>query len=304
MEIPEGSGARAIARILNDAGVLRSPTGFVVAVVVRGARGSLKAGTYEVSARESGPILIRRLVAGDTLPADLAVTFPEGFTLAQIAERLAARGVVAKDAFLDAATGDRFRGEFTFLKDAPSGTSLEGYLFPDTYRLARGTSPEDIIRRMLRRFAEQYEVAEKSVEGTQFSILHSPFSIHAVVTMASIIEREVRTPEDRRLVAGILWKRVAARIGLDADATIRYALNKWDGRLTVDDLRVDSPYNTRRYRGLPPGPIGNPGLESLKAALAPTESDYLYYLSAADDKRTIFSRTLDEHNAAKAQHLR
>lgn len=295
--IPPGLGGRGIARALKQAGILRSTSGFVVQVVLTGARGKLKAGTYVFSPRESGSSMLGRIIRGDTLPTDASVTIPEGFTLKQIAARIAAQGVTDEAAFLAHAVVSKFSAEFPILRDAPASASLEGYLFPDTYRFARGTVPDEIIRRMLRRFTEQWERANEGVGSRPTS------NTHAVVTMASIIEREVRSAEDRRLVSGVLWKRLDAGAGLDADATIRYALGNWEKPLTVNDLRVDSPYNTRRYRGLPQGPIGNPGIDSLVAALDPTSSAYLYYLSASDDGRTIFSRTLDEHNAAKAKYL-
>lgn len=299
VEIQGGIGARAIAEKLRDAGVVRSPTGLVLEILLRRVRGDLKAGTYEFSQAESGREIINRLVRGDTEPTDISVTFPEGFTLEQIAARLDAHGLATKDAFIAAANVSRFRDEFSVLASVRGTLSLEGYVFPDTYRFHRGTSTEDVIRRLLRRFAEQWEVARAETHAEK-----PTSSVHDVVTMASIVEREVTSPEDRRLVAGILWKRFDLGLGLDADATIRYVLNDWERPLTVDDLRVDSPYNTRRYRGLPPGPIGSPGLESLKAVLAPTPSDYLYYLSASEDGRTIFSKTLEEHRQAKTQYLR
>lgn len=297
VEIPPGLGGRAIARKLKEAGVLRSATGFVARVALASARGKLQAGTYTFSPRESGRVMLGRLLRGDTLPTDISVTFPEGFTLKQIATRLAAQGVTDEAAFLKDAVAVRFAVEFPVLRDAPPGTSLEGYLFPDTYRFTRGSVSDEVIRRMLRRFTEQWERVNEGVGSNP-----TP-EIHSIVTIASIVEREVKTPEDRRLVAGVLWKRVAAGAGLDADATIRYALGNWDRPLTAQDLRVDSPYNTRRYRGFPPGPIGSPGFDSLAAALAPTASDFFYYLSAPTGE-TIFSATLDKHNAAKAQHLR
>lgn len=314
--IPPGLGARGIARALKQAGVLRSTTGFVAQVVLTGARGKLKAGTYVFSPRESGSSMLGRIVRGDTFPTDSTVTIPEGFTLKQIAARLAAQGVTDEVAFLKDAVAAKFATEFPVLKDASPDASLEGYLFPDTYRFARGTVPDEIIRRMLRRFEEQWntarttcvernkrEAAGISAPPSAYCFLPATARVHDLVTMASIIEREVRSAEDRRLVSGVLWKRFEAGVGLDADATVRYTLENWEKPLTVDDLRVDSPYNTRRYRGLPPGPIGNPGLDSLVAALDPTPSAYLYYLSASEDGRTIFSRTLDQHNAAKAKYL-
>ncbi len=298
LEIAEGTGARAIAQQLNAAGILRSPFGFVARVALTGTRGILKAGKYEFSPRESGAVILGRMVRGETLPEDQAVTFPEGFTLRQIAERLEARGLADTDGFLAAAMVRSFRDEFYFLATAPEDATLEGYLFPDTYRLKPGTPPADVIRRMLRRFEAQNREAAKGTETKDLA-----YTLHQIVTTASIVEREVRTAEDRRIVAGIIWRRFAAGRGLDADATIRYAIGDWDRPLTVADLRIDSPYNTRRYRGLPPGPIGSPGLDSLQAAYRPQNSDYLYYLSAPDNKQTIYSKTLDEHNAAKRAHL-
>lgn len=312
VDIPSGSSARAVADELAKAGVLRSPRGFVVMIVFRGARDKLQAGTYEFSPRDSGTALLRRLIAGDTSPKDIGVTFPEGFTLEQIAERLDAQGIAKKEPFLAAASADRFRGEFPFLQSVPAGASLEGYLFPDTYRFYKDSDPRAVIVRMLTRFGEQWEVAQRqSGVGSGESGAVSPTpnaqrptsSVHALVTIASIVEREVKSEDDRELVAGIFWDRFRAGIGLEADATVRYVTGDWEKPLTVQDLAHDSPYNTRKYRGLPPGPIGNPGLVSLKSALKPEPSKFGYYLSAPDG-RTIFSKTLDEHNHAKAQYLK
>lgn len=302
VDIPPGSSARAVAEELAKAGVLRSPTGFVAMTVLRGARDKLQAGTYEFSPRDSGAAILRRLIAGDTSPKDIGVTFPEGFTLKQVAERLDAQGIVKKDAFLAAASADRFRGEFPFLQSAPAEVSLEGYLFPDTYRFYKDSDPRAVVQRMLQRFREQLDVAQRET-GASPGGQHPAPSVHALVTMASIVEREVRSEDDRRLVAGVLWDRFRAGIGLEADATIHYVTGDWERPLAVKDLALDSPYNTRKYRGLPPGPIGNPGRVSLKAALKPEPSNFGYYLSAPDG-RTIFSKTLDEHNRAKAEHLR
>lgn len=303
VEVPGGLGARAIASRLKEAGVIRSPLGFVLAVTLRGDRDRLRAGQYALSRRESGSDIIDRFVQGNAVPPDVAVTFPEGFTLDQIAARLAANGIAEKGAFVAAARVDRFREALEFLRGVPANLSLEGYLFPDTYRFRRSTPPDEVVRRVLARFQDQWEAVRSTACPAEQS---DPCrrSVHEVVTMASIIEREVRSTEDRRLVSGILWKRLDAGVGLAADATIRYVTGDWEQPLTDKQLRVDSPYNTRRYRGLPPGPIGNPGRESLAAALAPTASDYFYYLSASDDGRTIFSRTLEEHNEAKQRHLR
>lgn len=294
--IPEGSSTRRIARTLAGAGVLRSEFGFLALVSLNG-RPALQAGTYTFTKAESGREILDRLRGGDANARDIAVTIPEGFTLQNIAARLEQNKVVTAQAFRDAATVQRFRREFAFLNNVPDGT-LEGYLFPDTYRFLPGTRPDDVVRKFLRRFDEQFTAVVRDTTGL------GDRSIHEVVTMASIVEGEVRSYEDRRLVAGILWNRFLHNVGLGADATVRYAINVWDRPLTVQDIAVDSPYNTRRFAGLPPGPIGSPGRDSLRATLDPQDSDYFYYLSAKDDRATIFSKTLEEHNAAIQKHLR
>ncbi len=294
--IPQGAGARAITNVLHTAGVLRSSTGFLARVIFTGARGNLKAGTYRFSRAESAATILRRIREGDALPADIAVTIPEGFTLEEIAARLEKTGVVHADDFRAAARAERFRSAFAFLASAPDGP-LEGYLFPDTYRFFPGTDASVVVRRMLEQFGGQFDRVREEAGGLR------GHSVHDVVTMASIVEREVRSSDDRRLVAGVLWSRTEHGVALQADATVRYAITTWDRPLTVKDLNVDSPYNTRKFASLPPGPIGSPGVDSLRATLTPQVSDFFYYLSARDG-RTIFSKTLEEHNAAIRAHLR
>lgn len=296
VSVARGAGTKVIARRLAEAGLLRSRAGFLLRVVLQGERGKLKAGRYRFTRAESGAEILRRLVAGDALPEDVAVTIPEGLTLQEIAARFAASGIAEADAFRAAARVENFRNDFPFLRDVPDG-ALEGYLFPETYRFFPVTDPSVVIRRMLGEFEQQFKAAANDAGGLHGRVAHD------VVTMASIVEREVRSAEDRRLVAGILWSRLRQGIALQADATVRYALDSWDRPLTARDLQVDSPYNTRRYRGLPPGPISVPGAESLRAAFNPKESDYFYYLSAPDGK-TIFSKTLKEHETAVQKYLR
>jgi UPF0755 protein len=230
------------------------------------------------------------------MPRDNKVTIPEGLTLREIAQRLEQAEVVSASEFMSRAKVEKFRAKYDFLTDVPDG-SIEGYLFPDTYKFFKNTPVDDVIDRMLQRFDEQFKIAAQATPGLR------THKLYEVVTMASIIEREVKTPEDRRIVSGILWSRIDHGVAMAADATTRYVLNNWDKPLTVSDLKIDSPYNTRINVGLPPGSIGNPGLDTLKAAMDPKETDYFYYLSAPDGK-TIFSKTLDEHNANVQKYLR
>lgn len=294
--IDSGSGSKQIANNLYEKGLIRSKVGFLFREYFSGAKGNLKAGTYLFSKSESGVEIIRKLGEGDVVPRDTRVTITEGMTLREIAQRLEKEGIASAEEFVVDAKAEKFRSRYEFLKDVPNG-NLEGYLFPDTYRFFKNTSTDKIITRMLDRFNEQFTYAAKSTGGL------GTHNLHEIVTMASIIEREVITPEDRRLVSGVLWSRIGHGVAMAADATTRYILNNWDKPLTVDDLKIDSPYNTRNHVGLPPGPIGNPGLDTLKAAMQPTESDYFYYLSAKDGK-TVFSKTLEEHNKAITKYLR
>ncbi|MBI4022078.1 MAG: endolytic transglycosylase MltG [Candidatus Andersenbacteria bacterium] len=261
----------------------------------RGAETRIRSGNFTVSQGEKVAKVIERLIAG-TSPAEITITYPEGFTLQQFAERTAAAGIGTVDEFIQAAAPTNYAEQFPWLRHLPPARDLEGYLFPDTYRAFADDTPPDVIKRMLATF--QRRVIESTPPPDVLSR-----TIDQAVIMASIIEREVQSDEDLGLVAGILWQRFNDNVGLAADATVRYALDKWEGPLTVADLQVDSPYNTRRYAGLPPGPISNPGLRALLAALNPKTSEYYYYLSTPDGQ-TIFSRTLAEHNANKAKYLR
>lgn len=258
------------------------------------AAARLQAGTYNLERGERVSAVIERFVNGDTSPNEFTITFPEGFTVEQMAERVAARGIGTKEEFIAAARPEAYREQYPFLADLGEGRALEGYLFPDTYQVFADDTPANVISRMLATFDRKVVKA-----GLLTSPSRSPDEI---VIMASIVEREVISDDDMALISGVLWKRSDEGGGLDADATVRYALEKWDGALTVQDLQSASPYNTRRWKGLPPGPISNPGLRALTAAARPEESEFYYYLSAPDGE-TIFAKTNDEHNANKAKYL-
>ncbi len=294
--IPSGLGVKKIAKILHEKELINSELGFITQAYLKGAKGDLKAGTYSFTRSESGSTLLRRIMDGDVISRENKVTIQEGLTLKEISQKLEQANIVSAAAFEERAKVEDFRQDFSFLKDVPDGP-LEGYLFPDTYKFYKNASVDDVIKKILARFDNQFTIAAKETRGLQGHTLHE------VVTMASIIEREVRSVEDRKIVSGILWSRIEENVAIAADATIRYILNNWSSPLTIDDLKISSPYNSRTNLGLPPRPIGNPGLEALKAAMDPKDTDYFYYLSSKDGK-TIFSKTLDEHNAAVRQYLR
>jgi len=190
-----------------------------------------------------------------------------------------------------------FSLDYYFLEDKPENVNLEGYLFPDTHQVGIGESIEEIVRRLLDNFDR------KLVPDLREEIQNQNKTIFEIITMASLLEKEVRTLEEKKLVSGILWKRLENNMPLQVDATITYITGKKTTKISKEDTEIDSPYNTYKYLGLPLGPISNPGLESILAALYPEESEYWYYLSLPSGE-TIFSKTLEEHNLAKAQYLK
>ncbi|MCL6518589.1 MAG: endolytic transglycosylase MltG [Armatimonadetes bacterium] len=284
--IPNGYSTKKIARLLAKSGVIRSSSGFILLALWQHKSESLKPGAYELSPAMTPSKILRKIAAGDV--SAKWVTFPEGFTTSQIAERLHAEGLVNMDRFYSLA---RTRGsDFTTSFPHP-GDDLEGYLFPDTYLISIGSSEESIIQEMLDNFG-------KRIADLMPEIATSGMSLHEIVILASLIEREARISKDRPLISAVLRNRLSKGMHLECDATILYALGRHKSRLFYRDLGIDSPYNTYRYPGLPPGPIANPGLASIKAALHPANVDYLYYVAKRDGSH-IFSRTLDEHNRAK-----
>lgn len=295
--VPEGASARKVWQTFVSEGYTTRTFPWRYQAWRQGAAAKIKAGTYRFKEGDKVRDAVRQLAEGDTVVTDVAVTFPEGFTLQQMAGRIASRGVSTADDFIAAAGPSEYVAQFPFLAGVATGRNLEGYLFPDTYRVASDDSSRDIVGRMLANFNS------KVTAELQQEVQASNRTLDQVITMASIVEREVTSEEDMALVAGVLWKRFDEGMGLDADATVRYALSKWNEPLTINDLSSDSPYNTRKFRGLPPGPICNPGLRAIIATIRPESSEYYYYLSAPDGK-TIFARTNDDHNVNKAKYLR
>ena len=269
---------------LKAEGFLRSSWG---GRIVLSTSGTIQAGTYQLSQRMNAWQVAS--VFAKSKPDKGGVTIPEGYTIQQIAERLEDRGIITAGEFTSVATNSPGKGS------RPDG-SLEGYLFPDTYNFYTGLSAEQIVKLMTDNF-------DKRIAGLQSQIDEQrEFNLHQLITLASLVEEEARTETDRKLIAGVLMNRMRSGMRLDVDATVRYITNNWTKPITKADLEIDSPYNTRKHAGLPPGPICNPGLAAIKAVLSPTDSDYLYYLT--DGKgATHYAKTLAEHNTNKAKYL-
>ncbi len=302
IEIPPGFGSRMIGAKLRDEGFIRSKWAFVTYVSLRGEASSLKPGSYEFE-NAAIPEIARTLIEG--VSREVVITLPEGATVRDLSKTLKERGVSAGNMFLSFATGAlsmELRDAYPFLAHAGNTSGLEGYLFPDTYHLFKDAGTADIADTFLRNFDK------KITSSIRDDIARSGHALHDTIIMASLIEKEVVSDEDRKIVSGILWKRLAINMPLQVDATINYIKKQSNpdalsnARLSIGDLRISSPYNTYAHKGLPPGPIGNPGLSAILAAIHPVSSPYLYYLSAPDG-RTIFSRTLEDHNKAKQKYL-
>jgi UPF0755 protein len=296
--IPTGSSASDVAILLSDAGVIRSSLAFQVRVRVAGLASSIRAGTFVLYRSLDLSTIISTVTQEGT--GEVAVTIPEGFTVADIDALIAKLELADSGAILDCATRCDFE-TFEFLPStaprAGKGGRLEGYLFPDTYFVAPAEFvPKFFIERLLGTFRKRV------ITDLSADIASANRSLADIVTMASLVEEETRTDEERPIVAGILWKRLDAGMGLGVDATVRYVLGKRSGALTSQDLAVDSLYNLRKYAGLPPGPIANPGLSSIRAALRPQSSTHWYYLH--DGQGQIhYADTNDAHNANKAKYL-
>lgn len=298
--ITQGASARTVARTLNESKLIRSPMLFLLACKMSGSSEKLKPGVYELNQTMGASAIIEQLVAGRTVES--WVTIPEGKTLREIADILEGKQLVDADTFLGFATsqGEIF-SEYSFTYD----DNLEGYLFPDTYLVERGTTPERVIEMMLANFqrkvldANRSEIARVCAGRLRASGMNA--GLRKILIVASLIEREARIPADRPKISAVIWNRLAKGMRLEIDATVTYQLgvsraNK--ARVYYSDLENDSPYNTYRHGGLPPAPICNPGLASIRAALEPAASDVLFYVARRDGSH-VFTRTLEEHNAAK-----
>jgi len=290
--VPPGASAEAIGRQLQDVGLVRHPLVFRVLVLVRGAGGELKAGEYSVEGPVSLVQIVEMLTRGAVVRRE--VTFPEGRSIEEMARLAAARGIVAAE-FLEAA------GDPAPIRDLdPLATDLEGYLFPDTYDLPRTENPAaTLVARMVGRFREV--IAPDLVRLPSRTL-----TVRELVTLASLVEVETARPEERPRVAAVFLNRVRKGMPLQTDPTVIFAMRKagtWNGNIRKKDLDIDSPYNTYRVAGLPPGPIASPGRESLLAVLDPAQVKDLYFVSRNDGTHE-FSETLREHNQAVDRYQR
>jgi UPF0755 protein len=285
VEIPPGAGTAAMGRRLAAAGVVRNPLTFRIAAWMRTNKRPLQAGEYRFDSSLTPAQVVDKIARGDVYLRSL--TFPEGLTIKQMAAIFEQKGFGTAESFTRAAANpDRIRAL------DPQAPDLEGYLFPDTYALPRRATAEALVANMVAQFEKALTPEMRDSAAAR------GLGVRELVTLASLVEKETARADERTLVAAVYTNRLKIGMGLQCDPTVIYALEKagrYDGNLRRADLSFDSPYNTYRYPGLPPGPIAAPGRAALAAAAAPADVPYLYFVSRNDGSHA-FATTLDEHN--------
>ena len=283
VEFEAGASFKQITKTLKEKGLIRDLKAFSLLATLRGSMKKVQAGEYEFNAAMLPGSILEKLEKG--LVIRHQVTIPEGYNNREIAELLEKKSLSQKEKFLDKASDRAFLSAI-----GVDATTAEGFLFPDTYHFPKGMSEEVIIKKMVSRFREAsaYDEARAGAVG---------LSLKEVVTLASIVEKETGDASERPRIARVFLNRLKKGIPLQSDPTVIYGIKDFNGNLTRKDLFTKTPYNTYQRRGLPPGPIANPGADSIRAVLYPEEGPYLYFVSRNDGTH-YFSRTLSEHNRA------
>lgn len=293
--IPNNSSAKDIAKILKESGLIANEAGFYVSSLMLKDSQKLKAGSYYFSPDMTIYSILKKLETGQATVGPAKLTVPEGYSIYKISAILEKNGISVNGDFMALENGmtDQLVKDYPFLKDNPT-RSLEGYLFPDTYMVPYRMTALFLAEIMLDRF-----------EGVVMPVWRSSgitkYSLHQIITMASIIEKEAENDEERPVISSVFYNRLKNGIALRADPTVKYVLLNPTKTVKFSDLKIDSPYNTYKYKGLPPGPICSPGLKSILAAMYPAKTDYFYFVSNGDGTHT-FSRTWDEHLKAAQKY--
>ena len=303
--IRPGEGAETIAANLYNSGLIKNRQLFKIYLWQKDLGTKIQAGAYLLNTKMSIRDIALRLSTGQIENREIIIKIIEGWSIEDIDEYLSNLNIISSREFSNLANQKSAPWPFEFAKPAalagiPADQPLEGYLFPDTYRMYNDARAEDVIEKLINTFASRLTgemINEINKQGK---------TIHEIITTASIIEKEVSLDKDRKIVSGILNKRLDIGMRLEVDSSINYITGKNDPAARYSDLEIDSPYNTYKYYGLPPGPICNPGLSSINAAINPVDSDYLFYLNRQDTKtkETIFSKTYDEHLRNKNKYLK
>lgn len=304
--ISKGETVKEIAANLKKKGLISSKIYFKIYVWQKDYETKLQAGEYVLSRTLTIKEVAKSLANGEILSRETTVKIIEGWNAREIAFYFEKSSKFSSGEFLKAvgyAKGNDginkiFLNKYDFLSSKPPTASLEGYLFPDTYRVFKDATVEEVVEKMLNNF-------DNKLSGqTRSDINKQGKKIYEIITMASLLEKEVKTEEDMKIVSGIFWDRIKNGQALESCATLAYILGENKPQYSLEDTKINSPYNTYQNRGLPPGPISNPGLKAIRAAIYPTYTDYNYFLSDPATGKTIFSKTFAEHNANKVKYLK
>ncbi len=294
ISIPEGSSAADISDILEENNLIKNKLVFDLYSKVTGKSSKYKAGMYELNTAMDQDAIMNELVKGGKLKASVIFTIPEGFEIKQISERLNSTGLIDEDKFLSLTDkASNFEDDYEFLKGLPKDSSLEGYLYPDTYEVFEDVTEEGIVRKMLDTFEEMYtsDIKEK---GKNLGM-----DTNQIMILASIIEREAVLEEERFTMSGVFHNRLEVDMPLQSCATVQYALGERKSVLSNEDVTIESNYNTYVNAGLPPAPISSPGIESIEAAVNPEDVDYLFFVRTGEDGSHTFTTNYNEHLDAK-----
>ena len=289
--VHSGESFHELAARLQSRGVITSTTRFKLYSRITGNDKRLKAGEYNLSAAMTPAQILDTIVQGKSVLYRL--TIPEGYTMAQIAEEVERQGLGTSKAFLQLAMNPTVAKSFNI-----EARTLEGYLFPDTYYFPKGVPPDTIIAKMVSHFNAQFKPEWKHRAQTL------NFSVHQIVTLASIIEKETGTPSERPMIASVFHNRLRKKMRLESDPTVIYGIQDFDGNIKRRHLQERTPYNTYKIRGLPPGPIANPGSAAIEAALYPDKTDYLYFVAKQDGTHHFSTNIADHNRAVRKYQLR
>ncbi|MFZ2950460.1 MAG: endolytic transglycosylase MltG [Desulfuromonadaceae bacterium] len=289
VSFPPGSGIRKLANELKAGGVIRSSWHFVLMARLRGDAHRLKAGEYRFSDDMTPDTILRKIVSGEVDYRKF--TLPEGYSVYQAAELLEQKGYFRRESFLA-----KCRDKALLVRLGLEESSAEGYLYPATYNLSRGGNEEQLLGQMIGQFNKAYASIEEREGGLRISR-------HEIVTLASIIEKEAVSADEKPIISSVFHNRLRIGMPLQSDPTAVYGVRAFSGRVSKADIQRPSPYNTYLNRGLPPGPIGNPGKDAVLAAMNPAKTDFLYFVARLDGTHQ-FSRNLAEHNRAVARFLK
>lgn len=291
LEIPSGSTTKSIGALLLEKGIITSDKAFVQKVKDLDVAADLKAGKYAFSPAMNVEEIVTAIAEGKVYSERVKVVIPEGYEVRQIIDRLSEAGLIEQGAFEDELVNGEF--DYAFLNQVDRSHRLEGFLFPATYQFAKDATEHDIINQMLKAFDKNFE----SAYYDQAKSLN--MSVQEVVTLASIIERETKKPEELNIVSSVFHNRLKLPMRLQSCATVQYILGERKEVLSIKDTQIKSPYNTYQNDGLPPAPIASPGKAAIEAALSPANTEYLYFVTTNNgDGSHYFSKTLQEHNAA------